>query len=113
MSALSVSALRAQRFVLRCRFDKLPAPVLEYRFHPKRQWRFDFAWPDQRVALESEGGAWSGGRHTRGAGFAADCEKYSEAAILGWCVLRVLSDQLASADTAALVKRALDARKAA
>lgn len=63
--------------------------VEEYRFHPERKWRFDFAWPLHKVALEIEGGIWSGGRHTRGAGYAADCEKYNEAALAGWLVLRV------------------------
>lgn len=30
----------------------LPAPVTEHRFHPVRRWRFDFAWPDEHLALE-------------------------------------------------------------
>jgi hypothetical protein len=41
-----------------------------------------------RVAVEVEGGAFSGGRHTRGMGFVADCEKYNVAALDGWLVLR-------------------------
>ena len=61
----------------------------EHRFHPERRWRFDFAWPAQLVALEVEGGTWIAGRHNRGSGFAADCEKYNAAAIAGWRVLRV------------------------
>ena len=60
----------------------------EYRFHPERKWRFDFANPHMKVAVEIEGGAFSGGRHTRGAGFVADCEKYNQATVLGWRVLR-------------------------
>lgn len=31
---------------------KLPAPEREYRFDPERRWRFDFAWPDQMLAVE-------------------------------------------------------------
>jgi len=60
----------------------------EYRFHDKRRWRFDFAWPEQKLAVEIEGGVWTNGRHTRGAGFIADSEKYNTAALLGWKVLR-------------------------
>lgn len=63
----------------------------EFRFHPTRRWRFDLAWPDLLVACEIEGGTWNGGRHTRGSGFEGDCEKYNEAALLGWSVLRVTS----------------------
>lgn len=60
----------------------------EYRFHPTRRWRFDFAIPDVLLGIEIEGGTWVSGRHSRGPGFEKDCEKYSEAAILGWRVLR-------------------------
>ena len=68
---------------------KLPGPVREHRFHPTRKWRFDLAWPDQFVACEVEGGTWVNGAHSRGAHFQSDCEKYNEAVILGWRVLRV------------------------
>ena len=39
--------------------------VAEYRFHSGRDWRFDFAIPSRRVAVEVEGGAFNGGRHIR------------------------------------------------
>jgi hypothetical protein len=74
-------------FILRA--AGLPAPVREHRFAPPRRWRFDYAWPACRLALEIEGGVWVGGRHVRGRGFESDCEKYSEAALRGWRVLRV------------------------
>ena len=61
----------------------------EHRFHPTRRWRFDLAWPNLLIACEVEGGTWNGGRHTRGSGFEADCEKYNAATLLGWSVLRV------------------------
>lgn len=66
----------------------LPAPVAELHFHAARRWRFDYAWPEHRIALEVEGGVWSRGRHTTPAGFLADMEKYNAAAVLGWRVLR-------------------------
>jgi very-short-patch-repair endonuclease len=70
--------------------------VAEFRFHPKRRWRFDFAFPSQMVALEVEGGVWSHGRHTRGSGYVKDLEKYNAAAALGWQVLRVTPQQVRS-----------------
>lgn len=63
--------------------------VREHRFCPPRLWRFDFAWPSMALAVEIEGGAFIGGRHTRGAGFRGDAEKYATALLLGWRVLRV------------------------
>lgn len=87
-------------------------PEPEYRFHDMRKWRFDFAWPAQRVAVEIEGGIWSKGRHVRGAGFIADCEKYNEAARLGWYVLRIpahfLEDWHAGLEAMELVKDTLE-----
>jgi len=85
--------------------------VREHRFHPKRKWRFDFAWPAQRVACEVEGGTWAGGRHTRGSGFEADCEKYNEAAVLGWLVVRVTNNMVADGRAVHYVQLALKSRE--
>ena len=63
-------------------------PELEYQFHPTRKWRFDFAWPAVRLAVEVEGGVYGRGRHVRPSGFIKDCEKYNAAALAGWVVLR-------------------------
>lgn len=62
--------------------------VQEFYFHPKRKWRFDFAIPEKRIALEYEGLMSTKSRHTTISGFSGDAEKYNEAVILGWRVLR-------------------------
>lgn len=76
------------------RVAKLPVPEREFRFHPVRKWRSDFAWQDHMLLVEVEGGTWTGGRHTRGKGFADDCTKYNHAALGGWKVLRFTIDQI-------------------
>lgn len=77
-----------------CRVSKIPEPESEIKFHPVRRWRFDFAWIDKKIALEVEGGVFTGGRHTRGKGFMNDMEKYNNAALLGWTVIRCTPTQL-------------------
>lgn len=85
----------------------LPEPTREYRFHPVRRWRFDFSWPDKLLAIEVEGGTWVKGRHTTGLGFAKDCEKYNEAALLGWTVLRYPSKMIHSGEAVIQIEEAL------
>lgn len=87
--------------------ENLPLPIYEHRFHVRRRWRFDAAWPEHMLALEVEGGVWTAGRHTRGSGFLADMEKYSEAAALGWRILRCTPDTLTNQATLDLIRRAL------
>lgn len=84
----------AKMFAALCEKHGIPKPEVEFRFHPVRKWRFDYSWPDKKVALEVEGGAYSGGRHTTGAGFEKDIDKYNAAALLGWTVVRCLPKHL-------------------
>lgn len=86
----------------------LPAPVLEYRFHPTRRWRFDLAWPDHMLAAEIDGGVWTRGRHTRGVGYQRDCTKLNEAVLLGWRVLRFTPDMIRDGQALKYVEFALD-----
>lgn len=85
----------------------LPVPVPEYIFHEKRRWRMDYAWPNQKVALEVEGGIWTNGRHTRGKGFLNDMEKYNTATVMGWRILRTTPNNLLTAETAKMLKQIL------
>lgn len=93
---MSESTLEAE-FALQLRAAKLTDGLeREYRFHEKRRWRFDFCWPAHKLAVEAEGGVFSNGRHTRGAGYTADLEKYNEAVMLGWRVLRFTGSMIKS-----------------
>jgi len=76
-----------EHFALQVRALKLLIPEREYRFC-ERRWRFDFAWPQAKVAVEIEGGVWTNGGHSRGAGYVKNLEKYNAAALLGWRLFR-------------------------
>jgi very-short-patch-repair endonuclease len=82
-------------FLWRTMYAGWPQPAAEFRFHPKRKWRFDWSWEKEKVAVECEGGTWHSGRHVRGQGYEDDCSKYNAAQVMGWCVLRFTSDMLA------------------
>jgi len=101
---------------------ELPRPLSEYKFHPDRRWRFDFAWPDIKLAIEIEGGTFGrvvychscgarvkrrlksgrlvdireGGRHNTGIGFERDVEKYNAAVVRGWRVVRLTRKMIES-----------------
>lgn len=92
------------------RAAQLPEPVREHRFDAKRRFRFDFAWPDWFVALEFEGGVFSGGAHTRGRHFESDAEKYNLAALAGWTVIRVTERMVRDGRALAWVEQALCGR---
>ena len=96
--------------LLHIRAAGLPEPVRELRFAPPRRWRFDLCWPAFRLACEVEGGVYSGGRHTRGSGFEADCEKYNTATLDGWRVIRVTGKMIDDGRALALLERAVGGR---
>lgn len=77
-----------------------PPLVREYRFCPPHRYRFDYAVPAARVALEVEGGVWKdvGGvvryGHVHPARYETDCRKYNLAQRLGWAVFRFTPQML-------------------
>ena len=79
----------------------------EFRFHPDRKWRADFAHIASRTFIEIEGGIYlaGGGRHNRAAGFIADAEKYFEAYLAGWSVVRLTSAQITAPNVERLIRR--------
>lgn len=76
----------------------------EYKFHPSRKWRFDYAILSHKIAIEVEGGAWVNGRHNRASGFIKDMEKYNEATRLGFRVIRVQPEELNTSYTIKLIE---------
>lgn len=92
---------------LLCRSLKVAEPVTEYRFAPPRRWRFDFAWPDRRLALEVQGAIFTQGRHTRGPALLKEHEKLNTAASLGWRVLFCTPQQIANGEAIQWIERSL------
>lgn len=90
---MSKSKLEAL-FALQMRALKIPEPVTEFAFHRTRRWRFDFAWPDLRIAVEIDGGIHTNGRHVRPRGFSNDCHKMNCAALMGWLVIRLTGEMV-------------------
>jgi len=122
---------KEELFAFQCRAMRLPPVVTQFRFAadapvpgqrgkpPKpRQWRFDFAWPEYRLAVEIEGLVVRRiggqlivtGRHASVKGFKDDCEKYAAAALLGWTVLRFEQSQVKSGYAINMTQRVLYAR---
>jgi len=66
----------------------------EFNFHRDRGWRFDWAHPGSKAAIELQGGVYTQGRHTRGQGYERDAEKLNAAQLLGWKVFYVTSGML-------------------
>lgn len=95
-------------------------PVREYKFHPKRKWRFDFAFivkgskgsnNDIKIAVEIEGGLYmpkSG--HTNIKGFVSNCDKFNQAQAMGWKVFRFTEKHLRerAIESIEMVIKALD-----
>lgn len=94
-------------FTLLCKSELGVECVKEYKFHPVRKWRFDYAIPSALVALEVEGGVWTGGRHINPKGFLGDMEKYNTATLMGWSVYRTTPDDLFTGKTLKLLKTAI------
>ena len=81
--------------------------VTEFRFHPVRRWRADYAILRYKILLEVEGGIYIGGRHTRGVGFKNDMDKYNSATSMGYSVLRVTPSDLMKTSTLDLIKETI------
>lgn len=90
----------------------IPTPELQYRGLPPRRFLFDFAWVEQRIAVEINGGTWAKGKtgHNSGSGLQADMTKLNCAALAGWVVLVYTDHGIKDGSLVADVRRALEMR---
>lgn len=65
----------------------------EWRFSTERRWRFDYAMPELKIAIEIDGGIFTGGRHSGGVGQKKDLEKGNAAAEMDWAVFHYTPDE--------------------
>ena len=100
---------KAPEFLALLTHCKVPLPEAEFRFAPPRRWRFDYRWPNQKLALEVQGGLFIGGRHSRGPALLKEHEKLNTAARMGYRILYTTPKQLVSFETATTIKQALEA----
>ena len=77
----------------RTQWAEIP-PWLDYLYEVRRKekprsrpWRADFCWPAHKIVCEVQGGAFAGGRHTRGAGYQVDLQKSLLLQADGWLFL--------------------------
>lgn len=81
----------------------VPAPQKEFRFCPQRRWRVDWAWPEYKLAVEQEGGAWVYGRHNHPGGFLKDLAKYNALTMEGYYLLRFTPHQIKTGEAVSTI----------
>ena len=82
----------------------LPPAEREYKFHPTRKWRWDFAWPADKVAVECQGGTWTKGAHSSGSGLERDYEKINAGQLMGWRVFQASRKMIESGEVIDILK---------
>ena len=100
-------------FKFQCMALKLPKALPQFRFHPKRQWKCDFGWPDYKLLVEIDGGIWiKGGKgaHSRPANIERDMEKSNYAQLLGYVFLRFRPVDVTSGLAVDIVQKYMDKR---
>ncbi|MHB1023354.1 MAG: endonuclease domain-containing protein [Acidobacteriaceae bacterium] len=88
---------------LHIRASKLPAPIREFRFS-ERKYRADFAWPENKLLVEVNGGTWVKSGHSSGKGIARDYEKSNLAQRLGFVMLHFTGEMVKSGEAIKLIE---------
>ena len=83
----------------------------EWYFHPERKWRFDYACPELKIAIEVDGGIFTGGRHSGGVGQLKDMAKMNAAASAQWLVFHATPDDMFDIQLRNFVSEAIKSRQ--
>lgn len=82
----------------------------EHIYAPGRRFRADFAWPEQRLLVECQGGVWQNkSGHSGGSGITRDIERGNAATLAGWRVLRFAPAHIRSGEALTVIRAALRA----
>jgi very-short-patch-repair endonuclease len=91
--------------------------LAEFPFHPTRKFRFDYALPELKIAVEVDGGLFNAymgkhaGRHSGGMGQKTDMEKGNLACADGWLVFHFIPDEMFAFENRKLLEQAIALRK--
>ena len=105
---MSASQLEAE-LALQIKALGLPGPIREYQAIKGRKFRFDFAWLEQRLLVEVNGGTYTQGAHSTGQGIRRDYEKSNLATLAGWRVLSFDGKSVKSGEAVEVIRQALEA----
>ena len=86
----------------------LPEPKRQYRAIVGRQFAFDFAWPEERVLVEVNGGTWQHMGHSTGRGIQRDYEKMNLATLCDWRVLVFTAKDVLSGQAVYMIQQLLE-----
>ena len=91
-----------------------PAYVTELQVVEDRKFRFDYAWPEEWVALELQGGIYLAGKggHVAPKRFQNDCDKFNRAVCAGWRPCKLATGQV-TPENLLLIKNLILAMRAA
>jgi len=84
----------------------------EFFFSTQRLYRFDYAIPEYKIAIEQEGGIHLKGNsgHSSGTGIQRDMDKNNLAISQGWVIIRRTPDQMCTIETIELIKSVIKQR---
>lgn len=82
----------------------------EFKFKSDRKFRFDFAHPATRVAIEIQGARWVKSAHSSGGGIERDCIKFSIAASCNWLVFPFTDSMIGNTTYLNLVAKTIKIR---
>jgi hypothetical protein len=93
LSNTAFDKMKMQLLLEICKQLEIPAPIAEYQFCKSRKFRLDFAWPEQKIGIEIDGGLFGqkGAKaHSSISGLLRDREKDNLLVVSGWRVLRCI-----------------------